>query len=461
MIAATAAAMASGAFATLQPEVYEMTLTIKTTACKIAKTKNLCDENIVDSYRVKATQTLKGLFWGCDCPTIAEPKAFETFDDFGTSDASHGYVFWNKKDGTPFQTAEFGWELFHYIDPKFSSVEGTWDLVMTDEDDNVVVDLRGAGFGQAHYSAKAEEEWINTMSGNVAGTALPSALEYGCKACGEYGIGCAVWNFCEDCDEEDIDVPSTAYGTWSIKYNTTASTKYGKGVDRTAILSAYKFPADVKAYLIEVDAGSEPPAPEPIVQQKYTLAKQQLAMAQIAADDYATKDVYQQRDMNAPLADPANAKAYSTKGKELLAAWTLAYNAYTNAQAATKAAEAKLADVGGKADTITKKTQMDWAVKYVNGDKDMPQIQWEQNVNKVRAFSATAASNLEAYAAALKAEKVANEANKTADKAYFDWCKEKGGFDTAKAEADAAVDAAKYELEKAQMACDIAGVDCK
>ena len=253
MFSAAVAAVASGAFAVYTPEVYEMSMTVKTTACKAGQSKNVCDEDY-DTYRVKATQTIKGLFWGCDCPTIADPVPFTTFSVYGNENECHGYVFWNAKDKTPFGTADFTWEFLQCINPKMTEVEGTWDLSLTNEAGDEVVNIRGGGIGSAKFSTEYMASYISKMDGNLAGWAIPGSLSYGCAACGGVSYGCAAWEFCTFCDEVSEDAPSTAYGSWSLKINTSVGKKYAQ----KSILDSYKFPAAVAEYLIKVDAGTQP-----------------------------------------------------------------------------------------------------------------------------------------------------------------------------------------------------------
>lgn len=348
MIAAACAAVGLGAFAENTPEVYNMTITVKTTTCKAAQGKNVCDDDY-STFRVKATQKIQGLIWGCDCPTIAEPKEFESFDDFGTPDACHGYVFWDAsvKTKNPYETAEFVWSdaagifenFLQCINPKCTEVEGVWTLTLKNKDDEYLVLLQGAGVGSAKWAAKYSAAYINSMNGNVTGWAFPGSLSYGCAACGETYEGCSAWAFCSECEERGEDYPSAAYGSWNLQFNTSAAKKYGKGQTRYAILDAYKFSDAVRAFLIAKDAEDPEPEVDDCTKAKATLVKLEAELA--ALDAKATELEKGIVSYNKIVEDceakaPALEAAYATAAATNAYAWACETNCtwvinYTNA----------------------------------------------------------------------------------------------------------------------------------
>ena len=76
-VLALAAALLAGTTVFADAQVYEMTLTLKTTLTAKGKITPLCatlPDDDTGLYRKQGTVRIKGLFWGCDCATIAEPQ---------------------------------------------------------------------------------------------------------------------------------------------------------------------------------------------------------------------------------------------------------------------------------------------------------------------------------------------------------------------------------------------------
>ena len=122
MVVTAAALLSFGAFADAQ--VYEMSLTIKTTVTKSGKiTAVVCDtpSSEVNLYRKQSTVKIKGLFWGCDCDTIAYPAKMTDPTE------TYGYIFWNETTHTVLD-GEFVWKLLNRIDKKVNKAEGAWTL---------------------------------------------------------------------------------------------------------------------------------------------------------------------------------------------------------------------------------------------------------------------------------------------------------------------------------------------
>ena len=147
------------------------------------------------------------------------------------------------------------------IDKNGDKCEGSWTIGdMSDESDAF---LAFAGFGTLYtaYTAIPCEDpevnctsYLKSMSGNVAGwMPAPSYTTAGtpgsCTFCGEYDPGeeetvdsATAWDLCP-C-EEYADIGFTAVsGTWSIKYNATASKKLKSSA---TIVDAVKLPSNVK-----------------------------------------------------------------------------------------------------------------------------------------------------------------------------------------------------------------------
>lgn len=282
VIAATVAALAGGVFADTQ--VYDMTLTVKTTASKENQKASGLMVSTVDkagygyaknsrvTLRKQASMKIQGLFWGCDCDTIALP-AWRRYN----SGAIGGYVFWDSKSGDPYLAwpfTVFQWSLMNRID-KFQKVEGTWQFAQIQGgrvEDNLM-GFVGAGFGTVketsntgHLGTKWPYNWgtgfapvspeapvcngayVSAMSGNFAGFKLGSS---DCVFCSDIED---VIPFCS-CVTPDISVALTAaYGTWKLKYNASASKNLKKGyyitqsVKNKAIYNFGKFTA-VRTYL--------------------------------------------------------------------------------------------------------------------------------------------------------------------------------------------------------------------
>ncbi len=249
MIAAAAAvAVSAGVYAktALDAQVYDFTLTVKTTACKQIKvTKSIAKLELTDYSEVKkqtidvrkpATTKIVGVIWGCDCITIADP-AWRTYGRNNTSIG--GYLFWNPGTEDPFNvfSTDFGWAALNRI-YKGDTAEGVWRLTNWDADN--VVGLIGAGQGKVKGSGlylAASGAFVgdcrvvlSSRSGNVGGFLLWKSAGAGCAFCGG---ACAAWQFCRGCDLGasatllDLDL-TAAYGSWKIKYNSSASKKLRK-----------------------------------------------------------------------------------------------------------------------------------------------------------------------------------------------------------------------------------------
>lgn len=252
----------------ISPQIYDMTITIKTSFCNkkndvMAKINSQCNagfDGIV--YRQQYTYKLAGAFWGCDCDVIGAPSVWGT-----TTDAKYagkkpyeqeGFLFWSATTkhcfysvtgaGTaadPFMYTtwkqEFTWEALNLIGKKASNVEGKFNFVVYAEDGTTkALDLQGAGYGTAKTygvltctDAKGDKvdatmlNYIKSMKGYVVGTfdlVQFAGASVGCPYCGDE-LPCDAFQFCacDNCAAKSKVAP--AFGTWTLKYNSSAVSK--------------------------------------------------------------------------------------------------------------------------------------------------------------------------------------------------------------------------------------------
>ena len=238
MIVAAAAAMV-GTVSAIEAQVYDALLTVKTTACKNGKYTAALEKfgNNVFGYAVKddvqfrkqTTKKIGGVFWGCDCNTIANPqwRAYYAKTARTHTKSVGGYAFWDAtsaKAYIPYSIpyVKFEWLVLNRID-QMKSVEGTF--LLRDRATDEAFFFVGGGFGTAVNNTKNEcDSYISNISGNFAG-----AMQYasgdtgGCIFCGINDYGCLVAPFCVCTRGIDTTLLTAAYGTWNIKYNATAS----------------------------------------------------------------------------------------------------------------------------------------------------------------------------------------------------------------------------------------------
>jgi hypothetical protein len=240
MIVAAVAAMTGAALADAQ--VYDVKLTVKTTTCKDGKfTKALenlgwfggLEKGDEVSYRKQATLTLAGIIWGCDCDAIANPE----WRVYGYKKGKYsvgGYAFWNAtgKEAIALQIpfVKFDWAVLNRID-QMNTVEGTW--MLGDAADGEALFFLGAGFGTVKNNTKAPQydclSYISSMKGNFAGFMQGGeGGDNGCIFCGTTAYDCLVAPFCVCANAFDSTEVSAAYGSWTIKYNSSASKKLKK-----------------------------------------------------------------------------------------------------------------------------------------------------------------------------------------------------------------------------------------
>ena len=247
-----------------EAQVYDISVTVKTTTAKRAVISPKANKFVADSetvvYRAQATQKWKGLIWGCDCNALA--GKWVVVDDEAGSVA--GCVIWDTaKNKNVLFLDDINWRLLNAIDKSGQKCEGSWTIGDMSDDSAAFLSFAGFGTLQVVYEAAPCEDpeinctsYLKTMSGNVAGWMPAPSYQSGgkdghCTFCGEYTPGeepttdvATAWNFCP-C-EEYADTGFTAVsGTWTIKYNAAASKKLGAQENAT-IVDVVKLPDSVK-----------------------------------------------------------------------------------------------------------------------------------------------------------------------------------------------------------------------
>ena len=217
MIAAAAAAMIGGANAVCVSgenecevcgaggaNVWDVKFTAKTTVLKAAS--GTCSVGL--AYRKQGTAKITGWLWNSDDCTGACDL------EFGANNADAAAprmaLTWNKKFGFAVTPSIF----VAQIDKKGNKHEAWGGL-----NDGGAVDIKFAGFGS--YDLK--KNYIKSLSGSFAGTLENELVGSKCAIAvgGIYNYACKSYSY-------GLGVPTAAYGSWSIKYNATASKKAAK-----------------------------------------------------------------------------------------------------------------------------------------------------------------------------------------------------------------------------------------
>ena len=226
MIAAAAAAMVGGAYAanctpddtpTECASVYSFKLNVKTTKGVTLKGGTIgsgsqCTPGVASSctvIREKDSTVIQGWIYDCTC---------------GCGVLSSGSVkAWDSKRKAPVNDAAFTTDFINVIGKKQNVGEWAWTFAGTakyDESREQTYALTGAGYGSFSKGL------YRSFSGNFAGTADAS---YDLKTKQDTNNPCAcdpsqVWA----CDAlDDLTAADTvAFGTWTVKYDASASKKY-------------------------------------------------------------------------------------------------------------------------------------------------------------------------------------------------------------------------------------------
>lgn len=240
MIAAAAVAVGAGTYAAnLDAQVYDFSMTMKTTTCKEVKyTKTIAtlegedwDDVKKDKITVRKQASMKivGVIWGCDCPTWVTPG----WALYNGGSTVGGYLFWNQTTQTLLnpRRMRFDWAILNRIDDG-KKVEGVWKLWNKKVN---TMRLVGAGFGKVSGSLNTCLITLTSMSGSFAGYSI-AGLADNCRFCGGNNA-CTAWQVCI-CALRNWHPSTAAYGSWKIKYNKSASKnlrKYGR------LTESYKF----------------------------------------------------------------------------------------------------------------------------------------------------------------------------------------------------------------------------
>lgn len=277
MIAAAAAAMIGGANAVCVSgssecnvctaagaNVWDVKFTAKTTVLKTAGAAKAC--TIGSSvYRKQGTAKITGWLWNSDdCTGNCDL-------DFGASNADGNAprmaLTWNKKYGFVAAPSIF----VAQIDKKGNKLESWGGL-----NDGVAIDIKFAGFGS--YDTK--KNYIKSLSGSFAGTLENELIGSACTVgAGGYAIyDCMAYVYA-------AGVPTAAYGSWSIKYNKSASKKVAKATAGLEIVQ----PSDEDFEPGEVDAESLDAAVASILKfSKYGIdPTSDIADVEILTEDFA------------------------------------------------------------------------------------------------------------------------------------------------------------------------------
>ncbi len=209
MMFAAAMTIVGGAFAQCGEEptaacalVYDVKISLKTTVGKEKAGSDVpCGEDIgAICYRVKGSVAWKGFLSSCDC----------SCDGF---QAAELWLFNDKAQEIVAAGETLDWVVFNYFGKKNTDVEGFWQL------EGETASLYAAGFGTSD-----KDGLLKSMNGNIVAT-LPApecVLGDVCGAAVAYpcGMDNSVTNGLIDLTPDTV-----GYGTWSVKYNKSASQK--------------------------------------------------------------------------------------------------------------------------------------------------------------------------------------------------------------------------------------------
>jgi len=204
--------------------VHELQLNFTTTTpqkTKFKESSNYCGAEGELAYRKTGKMKIKAVIWGDGC------------------DSTAGIVIWNETLKVQYAPdSEFAWEFLNRIGKDGKSAEGLWTANLAYETGDHAAYLYAGGTG------KVKGEGEITLSGNLAGymhsgMIVESEVVRKCTYCGEVRVtvlDALGWGICDCAEASDETV---VHGTWTLKYNSSASKKYEESGD---IAMAYKFP---------------------------------------------------------------------------------------------------------------------------------------------------------------------------------------------------------------------------
>lgn len=210
LVFAAAAAMGVSAFAACgeAPEVeevncavvYDFKASLKTTKAKAATIKFECEDAEFVCYREKGSISIKGYYYSCECDC--------DFKD------GYDFLLWDNKNKEVVEaTAEWDW-----VDRFSKKANGVEALGLIEwEGDYCAGSLYVAGFGK--FDVKNDR--VSNISGYAVGMVNAPICAVQCED-GEYAVA---WDLCDAESEGDSGEATTAYGSWAVKYNKTASKK--------------------------------------------------------------------------------------------------------------------------------------------------------------------------------------------------------------------------------------------
>jgi len=128
-------------------------------------------------------------------------------------------VAWDSKRKAQINDAAFAWDILGILQGK-KVAEGAWTFTGTAQYDSVraqTIEVRGAGYGV--YTAK--KGYYTSFCGNFAGK-MSASYDLSKKA-----VNCDPSQYWECTDLTTlVDADTVAFGTWSMKYNASASKKF-------------------------------------------------------------------------------------------------------------------------------------------------------------------------------------------------------------------------------------------
>jgi len=234
MIAAGAIALAGVAVAaTPAGDAYQFKMNLKTTKAALVDAKDGDCQNPLQAgckVRIADTYSVVAWAWGCyvDCNDLSTFVTDST--KFKAWDTKHKVYF--SKDATLNKDAVMTLPILQKIGKKFTDAEAqfaaTWYADSLVETKAQKFTLMGAGFGKFNSS----KQLYSSINGNVVGTMTAPWYD---KTVQAYGYTCPSTGC-------TAGLPTTKdtviYGTWSVKFNSSAAAKVNKG----------KLPATFPAY---------------------------------------------------------------------------------------------------------------------------------------------------------------------------------------------------------------------
>ena len=186
--------------------VYNFTASVKTTAGKLGKVTvskaTDCDEAVTDDlcYRKIVSKSVKGYYWGCNttCPTLDDDASFKTMNLHLTAKGWYDGVL----------SPDVTWAKVDKFGQKMTDVEVFFSAI--DEDADFSATLMGFGKWDTKYGR------ISSLSGNIQ-IVLPGPV---CEGCDE-DTDALAYDICTLAESNT----TIAYGSWSMKYNSSASKK--------------------------------------------------------------------------------------------------------------------------------------------------------------------------------------------------------------------------------------------